>query len=279
MVTVTCLCVGKELLIGKTVNTNAYWIGARLFGIGTTLDRVLIVTDSLDEISSGLKELLSRKPDFIIVVGGLGPTPDDMTLKGIGLVIGKKIRPSAAAMSLIRARYASIGRTFEMTPARRKMAMLPEGSTPLQNGAGTAPGVRIEQSGAVIFCLPGVPREMKSIYKSAVHPEIRRKVGKLYTAKVIMHLMGVYESTLAPEIAAALKLHPSAYIKSHPKGVREGKSSVELDMVVVSTRKQEAESECEEMASFFAGKIEEAGGSILKKVVSTVGALSLGIDA
>jgi hypothetical protein len=53
--------------------------------------------------------------------------------------------------------------------------------------------------------------------------------------------------------------------------VREGKSSVELDMVVISTRKQEAESECEEIARFFAGKIDEAGGSILKKVVSTVG--------
>jgi nicotinamide-nucleotide amidase len=271
MVTVSCLCVGKELLIGKTVNTNAYWVGARLFGVGTTLDRVLIVTDSLDEISSGFGELVDRMPDFIIVIGGLGPTPDDMTLKGVGRAIGKKVRPSAAALSLIRAHYASLGRPFEPTPARRKMAMLPEGSTPMANAAGTAPGVRIEHSGVVIFCLPGVPREMKSIYKASVHPEIRRKIGKLYTAKAVMHLMGVYESTLAPQISEALKQHPSAYIKSHPKGVKEGKSSVELDVAVISTKKRVAESEREEVVQFFEGKIEEAGGSILKKTVSTMG--------
>jgi molybdenum cofactor synthesis domain-containing protein len=271
MVSVTCLCVGKELLIGKTVNTNAHWIGARLFGIGTMLDRVLIVTDSLDEISSGLEELLERRPDFIIVVGGLGPTPDDMTLKGVALAVGKRIKLSGVALSMIKEYYASIGRTFELTPARRKMATLPEGSTPLPNGAGTAPGVRIEHSGAVIFCLPGVPREMKRIYKTSVQPEIRKKVGKLYTSKVVMHLMGVYESTLAPQIAEALKHHPSAYIKSHPKGVKEGKSSVELDLVVVSTKRQEAESECDVIARFFEGKIADAGGSVAKKTVSTVG--------
>jgi len=271
LVSVACLCVGKELLIGKTVNTNAHWIGARLFGIGTMLDRVLIVTDSLDEISSGLNELLEREPDFIIVVGGLGPTPDDMTLKGVALAIGKRIRLSGEALSLIREYYVSIGRKFEMTPARRKMAMLPEGSTPLPNGAGTAPGVRIERSGTVIFCLPGVPREMKRIYKTSVHPEICKKVGKLFTSKVVLHLVGVYESTLAPQIAEALKHHPSAYIKSHPKGVKEGKSSVELDLVAISPKKQEAESDAESMSRFFEGKISEAGGSIAKKVVSTVG--------
>jgi molybdenum cofactor synthesis domain-containing protein len=271
MVTVSCLCVGKELLIGKTVNSNAYWLGARLFGIGTMLDRVLVVTDSLEEISSGLNELLARKPDFIITVGGLGPTPDDMTLKGVALAIGKKIKISDRALSLIKARYESLGRTFEMTPARSKMAMLPEGSTPLTNGAGTAPGVRIEKSGTVVFCLPGVPREMKSIYKESVHPEIRRKVGRLYTTKVVLHLMGVYESTLTPNIAEALKLHPSSYVKSHPKGVREGKSSVELDIVVISKVKRKAESECEEISRFFEEKIAKAGGSILRKVVSTVG--------
>ena len=54
------------------------------------LDRILIVTDSLDEISSGLNELLARKPDFIIVIGGLGPTPDDMTLKGVALALGNE---------------------------------------------------------------------------------------------------------------------------------------------------------------------------------------------
>ena len=271
MVSVACFCVGKELLIGKTVNTNAHWLGGRLFHIGMMLDRILVVTDSLKEISSGLNELISGKPDFIIVVGGLGPTPDDMTLKGVAQALGRRLKLNSTAVSMMKEYYASTGRTFEMTPARRKMAVLPESSTPLANAAGTAPGVRIEQSGVVIFCLPGVPREMKSIYKNAIHPEIRRKVGKLYTAKAVMDLSGIYESNLAPLITKTLKQHPSAYVKSHPKGIKEGKSSVELDIVIVSTKKERAESECGSISSFFTDAIAGAGGKILRKVASTTG--------
>lgn len=271
MVSIVSLCVGKELLIGKTTNTNATWLGARLFGIGTMLDRVLVVTDSLSEISSALNELLSRKPDFVIVVGGLGPTPDDMTLKGVSLALGMKLKLDERALTLVKERYSKIGRVFEMSPARAKMATIPVGSDPLQNDAGTAPGVRIERSGTVIFCLPGVPREMKSIYKRSVQPEVKKKVGTLYTSKIVMHLTGVFESTLAPEIAAALKEHDTAYIKSHPKGLKEGKSNVELDIVVISTKKARATSECAQIGDFFRSKVADAGGSILRETSSTTG--------
>ncbi|MDG6924974.1 MAG: competence damage-inducible protein A [Nitrososphaerota archaeon] len=271
MVSVSCFCVGKELLIGKTVNTNAHWIGARLFGIGTVIDRILVVTDSLDEISSGLNELLARRPDFIIVIGGLGPTPDDMTLKGVALALGRKVEMNSEAVEMMKQYFAVAGRTFELTPARKKMAMLPERSTPLPNSTGTAPGVRIELPRTVVFCLPGVPREMKAIYKASVHKEIREKVGRLYTTKIVMHLAGVYESALAPWIAQALKSQPAAYIKSHPKGAKGGRSSVELDIVMVSPKKTEAESETGRIASFFEDKIAGSAGSVLKKTAETVG--------
>ena len=269
MVTVSSLCVGKELLIGKTTNTNATWLGARLFGIGTMIDRILTVTDSLDEISSGLLELLDRKPDFVIVIGGLGPTPDDMTLKGVARGLGRKMRPNAAALRLIKAHYVKTGRSgIEMTPARRKMAVLPEGSTPLPNEEGTAPGVRIERGDTVISCLPGVPHEMRSIYAASVHPEILRKAGRLFTTRTVMILEGVFESTITPDISEALRLHPSAYIKSHPKGLRSGKPYVELDIVVVWPDRAKSESECASINAFFEAKVAAAGGSVTKKTVT-----------
>jgi nicotinamide-nucleotide amidase len=268
MVSVSSLCVGKELLVGKTVNTNAHWIGARLLARGSMLDRILTVTDSLDEISWGLTGLVARGTDFVIVVGGLGPTPDDMTLKGIALAVGKKMRLNRDALRMIKEHYARTGRAeMEITPARRKMAVMPEGATPLTNEEGTAPGVRIENGGAIIFCLPGVPREMKSIYKSAVEPEISRKIGKLYTTKVVMQVEGVGESTLAPEIARAVRAHPSAYIKSHPKGTKEGKTRIELDVVAISPRKEKSESESREIAGFFVEKIAQSEGKILRQTV------------
>jgi molybdenum cofactor synthesis domain-containing protein len=269
MVTVSSLCVGKELLIGKTVNTNAYWIGGRLLAAGIMLDRILTVTDSLPEISSGLKELLSRKPDFIIVVGGLGPTPDDMTLRGVAMALGRKVRADEAALELIRKHYANRGLAdIEMTPARRKMAMLPDESTPVVNEIGTAPAVRIERSGTVIFCLPGVPREMKIIYRHSVDPEIRKKVGPLYPSRATMHLEGVFESTLTPAIAQAMRDYPSAYIKSHPRGLKGGTSRVELDAVVTYPSKKRSEEERGEIVAFFTEKVKEAGGTIVRKTLS-----------
>ena len=125
MVSVVNFAVGKELLIGRTMNSNAYWMGGRLYKMGGMLDRVLTVTDSLEEISAGLNELLALRPDFIIVVGGLGPTPDDMTLKGIALGLGVKIKFNRDAITLIKEHLEKVGREFELTPARRKMAMLP----------------------------------------------------------------------------------------------------------------------------------------------------------
>src|SRR5580700_7901444 len=110
LVSVMNLAVGKELLIGRTLNSNAYWIGRRLYKMGGMLDRVLTVTDSLEEISAGLNELLALNPDFIIVVGGLGPTPDDMTLKGIALGLKRKMRLDRGSVRLIKEHLEKVGR-------------------------------------------------------------------------------------------------------------------------------------------------------------------------
>lgn len=268
MVRVSSLCVGKELLIGKTVNTNAYWIGARLLAAGLMLDKILTVTDDLDEISSGLNYLLSEKPDFVIVIGGLGPTPDDMTLKGVALALGRRMRLDERALGMIKDHYAGRGLAgIVMTPARRKMAVIPQGADPVLNGVGTAPAVRIELGRTVIFCLPGVPREMRAIYKRSVHPEVLKKVGSLFPSRVTMQIQGVFESTLTPAIEEAVRTFPSAYIKSHPKGMKEGKSRIELDAVVTYPSKMLSEKERNEILAFFSEKVKAAGGLIVKKTL------------
>ena len=139
MVSVVNFAVGKELLIGRTMNSNAYWIGGRLYKMGGMLDRVLTVTDSLEEISAGLNELLASRPDFIIVVGGLGPTPDDMTLKGIALGLGRKLEFNEDAISADQGAPGEGRQGVRADPARKKMAMIPEGATPLTNEEGPRP--------------------------------------------------------------------------------------------------------------------------------------------
>lgn len=264
MAGIELLAVGRELLIGRTVNTNAHWIGRRLALMGTMIARITTVDDALGEISASVREALSRHPDFLIVVGGLGPTPDDMTLEGISRGLGKKMRLNRPALGLIREHYKRIGRSdFVITHARRKMAVLPEGSTPVPNQEGTAPGVRIAAGTTLIFCLPGVPVEMRSIFRESVEAEIRAKVGRLHREARRLRLEGIFESALAPMIGRELKKHPGAYIKSHPRGVKDGVSRIILDMVVVNSRKSEAQKEVQEIADDLGRGVREGGGRIL----------------
>ena len=269
MVSVVNLAVGKELLIGRTLNTNAYWIGGRLYRMGGMLDRILTVADSLDDISSGLNELLADGPDFIIVVGGLGPTPDDMTLKGVAKGLGKKVKVDERALALIKEHLVKVGRDPALTPERRKMATLPEGGVPLANELGTAPGVRLASRKTVIFCLPGVPREMRNIFTNFVEKEVRTMMGTIHSSRITMKIAGVYEAPLAPALAEALQMHPDAYIKSHPRGLIKGVPNLELDVTVTSAEMKKARSAHSELVSFLTAKISELGGTISIKRKAT----------
>jgi len=256
------LAVGKELLIGRTLNTNAHWIGKRLARMGSMLKEVITVDDDLGEIASAFRASVGRYPDFLIVVGGLGPTPDDMTLKGVAQGLGVPIRRSAKALDLIREHYARRGlQRIELTPARTKMARLPLGGEPVVNPSGTAPGVRLVAGKTTIYCLPGVPIEMRSIFRRTVEPDIRGKLGRMQRKYVTLKLEGVLESALAPVIESELKRHPGAYIKSHPRGIREGVSRIELDIAVVGEDGNQTEKEGEDISREMTRAVEAAGGT------------------
>lgn len=68
---VEILCVGNELLIGKTLNTNAHWLAKRVTSSGLNVKRVTVVGDNLEDISAAVKEVIQRKPCFVLVTGGL----------------------------------------------------------------------------------------------------------------------------------------------------------------------------------------------------------------
>lgn len=264
MAKVELLTVGKELLIGRTVNTNATWVGGRLAKAGTTLNRVTTVDDDLGEISTAFNEALARRPDFLIVVGGLGPTPDDMTLKGIAVALGTRLRLNRKALKLVKDHYARRGlEKIELTSARMKMAVLPVGSEPVKNEVGTAPGVRFELGKTIAIALPGVPAEMRGMFRRSVEPEIINSVGRLHRKYLRFKLEGVLESTLAPVIARELKKHPGVYIKSHPRGVREGISRIELDIAVVGHRSKEVDAEAIAIGSEMSASAKAMGGTVI----------------
>src|SRR5207245_5074691 len=109
-------------------------------------------------------------PSLLITIGGLGPTHDDMTLARISRALHKPMRLNKEALELVRDHYRKLESKTKLTKYRTKMATLPQGSVPLPNPVGTAPGVKMQQSSTTMFSLPGVPSEMKAIFRASIIP-------------------------------------------------------------------------------------------------------------
>jgi len=218
--TAEIISVGNELLIGHTLDTNSYWIAKRFTRFGWTLLRITVLRDSLAAIKDGVTGALRRKPDLLITLGGLGPTHDDMTLKGIALALDKRLALNPEALAMVKARYSKLEASTGLTRFRRKMATLPEGARPLPNPIGTAPGVSIKVGTTRLVSLPGVPSEMKAIFTGSVIPMLRAPEAEAPKA-VQIGLVGIIESALAPALDRTRKAFPGLYFKSHPRG-REG---------------------------------------------------------
>ena len=152
------VCVGNELLIGKVLNTNASWLGKRATSLGVKVKRITVAADDVEEMAVVFREVLSRKPEFVISTGGLGPTFDDKTLEGIAKTLNRKLTINKEALQMVKAKYKEIAKTRrilegEMTPPRVKMATLPEGTKPISNPIGTAPGVQANIERNCVDCV------------------------------------------------------------------------------------------------------------------------------
>lgn len=215
------ICVGNELLTGITNNTNATWLGKRIFAAGALVKRVTVVGDDLEEISTSIKESLDRNPDFIIMTGGLGATYDDMTFEGVAKALGKKLFRDPVAVEMLRQSYARRSLNYEVNEVRLKMATIPEGSTPLENPVGSAPSIAINAKNKTkIFCLPGVPAEMEEIFNRHIMPEIKKMAGEFFTEEINYSVSGVSEAMIAPALSRIVNSTPkdSLYLKTHPQG-------------------------------------------------------------
>jgi len=229
------ICVGNELLIGKVVNTNAQWLAKRITTLGLSVNRITVIGDSVEEISAAIKESVSRKPQFIITTGGLGPTFDDKTLEGVANALSRQLEVHQQALKMVEEkyrRYVEEGRIekVDLTPPRVKMAKLPTQSNPLPNPVGTAPGVITMYKGITIIALPGVPSEMEAIFDESIAPLIKKAVGNVTFYETSIDVDGIMESDMAPLIDRIMHDNPYVYVKSHPSRTGEGKPHLELHL-------------------------------------------------
>lgn len=241
--TVEILSIGNELLLGNTVNTNASWIATQVTKLGGKVNRITTVADSLNEISRAVLEALERKPNLLILTGGIGPTFDDMTLRGVARALGLRIRLNKSAVEMIRTHYARRfpHRRIALSKPRLKMALIPVKSTPVINPVGTAPAVRLKVRGTEIFCLPGVPSEAKAIFKGTVSRAVSARTQGMTFVEKWIRVQGIMESSLAPIIDRVMRQWPGVYVKSHPRGVEaSGRPNLELHFSISSISRLKA---------------------------------------
>jgi nicotinamide-nucleotide amidase len=263
---VEIICVGNELLIGKTLNTNAQWLARRITSLGLNVRRIMVVGDDVEEISGAVCEAIQRSPKLLMTTGGLGPTFDDKTLVGLARALGRRLEINDEALKMVEAkyrRYVEEGRmeSVELTPHRVKMAKLPEGAKPLANPVGTAPGVSVELQEMSIIALPGVPSEMKAIFEESVLPVLKQAIGDVMFFDTSIEATGVMESELAPVVDRVMCDNPYVYVKSHPKG-EERIPRIEFHLSTTAENTKVARNRVSKALVQLSEAIQEKGGEI-----------------
>ncbi len=169
------LAIGTELLLGQIVDTNSAWIGERLAEIGIDSYEHRAIGDNQARIVAAMHEMFQRC-DALIICGGLGPTQDDLTRDAIAEWIGVKLvrhddlAEQIAAMFKVRLR--------DMPQNNLRQADVPQGAEAIPNPIGTAPGLRCEHGGKVVYAVPGVPYEMQKMVAEQVLPDLLRRSGE-----------------------------------------------------------------------------------------------------
>ena len=182
--------VGTEMLLGQIANTNAQHISRELAAIGVGVYWHTAVGDNLERMREAIARAMARA-DYVIITGGLGPTPDDITREGVAAATGRVLKRDPALEKKVSDIFAGLGRP--MPEENLKQADLPEGAEAI-DPEGTAPGFSLEHEGAVVYALPGVPWEMKGMLEKSVLPDLKRRAGAGAIVSTQILVVGLGES-------------------------------------------------------------------------------------
>jgi nicotinamide-nucleotide amidase len=218
--TASILTIGNELVSGDVPNTNGAFLAKRLAPLGVAVRMIAVLPDEIEQIAEFVREEAARV-DILLVTGGLGGTPDDLTREAIAHAFGVPQLEVPEVAADLRARF-----TRDPDYAAR-WAFLPEGSRPLPNPLGGAPGFAVEN----VYVLPGLPAEMEAMFDS-IAEEFRRgsPIGawrRIYWTR---------ESELAPAMVEAGERWPGVLIGSYPTFGADGPR---VEVVVKSSNVEE----------------------------------------
>lgn len=252
--------LGTEVVSGRVVNTNAAYLGRRLTLLGFEVLGVVSLVDDVRLISTFISQVLASEPDLLVTTGGLGPTYDDVTLEALAKALRVELRLNEDALKKIKEKYDVL--KLPLTPERVKMAYMPEGCEVIPNELGTAPGCIMKHRKTLIVSLPGVPRELESMWESYVEPRLKELGVRRVFAERSFRVSGVPESSAAKVVKEILRKYENVYIKTHPKGHEITAPLLEIYVQVFSSDLSEAEKTADKVLEELKKSLEGIGGII-----------------
>lgn len=205
VITAGALAIGDELLSGRTRDKNIGHLANALTQQGIDLKEVRIVSDEQEEIVAALNAMRNRYT-YVFTSGGIGPTHDDITADAIAAAFSISIDHDPRAMKILTQHYKD--RDMEFTPARQRMARLPEGADLIDNPVSVAPGFKLQN----VHVMAGVPSVFQAMLENVL-PTLEG--GTKMLSETIHCPFG--EGTIGDRLGEIQKAHPETSIGSYPK--------------------------------------------------------------
>lgn len=226
------IAIGTEILMGQITNTNGAYMAKQLATLGIASYHQQVVGDNAKRLADAIS-LAEQRSDIVILIGGLGPTPDDLTKQTLAAHLNLPLVEDAGAMAKLAARVKQQQRP--MTPNNRLQAMYPKGAIVLANRVGLAVGAWVEQRQHAYVLLPGPPKEFVPMVDHELLPRLAKYSGHQEVLESrLMRFFGVGESQLVTDLSdlIANQTNPTlaTYIKDHEVTVRvtaSGKTQAE----------------------------------------------------
>lgn len=192
------IAVGSELLTPQRVDTNSLIVTQHLNMLGVEVVTKQVIGDDRERLTGAIRIAVDRS-DIVILIGGLGPTEDDVTRDAVALALGRKLELSTEQEIILANRFRQINRP--MAQINLRQAYLIEGAEALPNLNGTAPGQFVVTVRGAIALLPGPPKELRPMVEqqliSRLKPLLPPQVIKVRTFRIT----GIGESDLDTLIA------------------------------------------------------------------------------
>ena len=243
------IAVGSEMLTPFRQDTNSLFITERLNEIGVKVAFKTTVGDRMEHLVSAVRTAAQRV-DIVVIMGGLGPTQDDLTRQAVAEAMGIHIRRNADIVAELYKRFAA--RRMSMTENNAQQADVLEGAHVVPNANGTAPAQWLDTvfggHRKILMLLPGPPLELKPIFEQECMPRLRESLPQRFIAMRTLKAAMIGESACDARIAPIYKHYPDVETT-----ILAGGGDIQLNLICEKPALDIAQARVDELA----GRIEE----------------------